>query len=60
MPKVLSTGDVKLFLNTFPHVQANIFSVPCHEASSAGLFVFVIVSDTMKKFVGLIHPIKPA
>ena len=25
MPKVLSTGNVELFLNTLPHVQASIF-----------------------------------
>jgi hypothetical protein len=39
MPKILSTSNVGLFLNTLPHVQANIFSGPYHRVSSVGLFV---------------------
>ena len=36
MPKVLSTGNVGLFLNTLPNVQASIFPSPCQRASSLG------------------------
>jgi hypothetical protein len=59
MPKVLSTGNVGLFLNTLPHVQVGIFLGPCHVVSSVGHICPVIGSDTMKKFVGLTHLIKP-
>jgi hypothetical protein len=59
MPKVLSAGNVGLFLNTLPHVQASIFPGPCHGVSSVGYIRLVVGSDTMKKFVGLTHLIKP-
>ena len=36
MHKVISTGNVKLFFNTLPYMQANIFSSPCYEVSSVG------------------------
>ena len=64
MPKVLSTGNVELFLNTLPHVQANIFLGPYHGVSSVGHIRPVVGSDTikkfntMKKFMGLTHLIK--
>ena len=58
MPKVLSTGNVKLFLNTLPHVQAGIFPGPYHGVSSVGHICPVVGSDTMKKFVNLTHLIK--
>ena len=59
MSKVLSTGNVRLFLNNLPHVQASIFSGPCHGVSSVGYIRPVVGSDTMKKFVGLTYFIKP-
>jgi hypothetical protein len=59
MPKVLSTGNVRLFLNTLPHVQASIFPGPYHGVSSVGHIRPVVGFDTMKKFVGLTHLIKP-
>jgi hypothetical protein len=58
MPKVLSIGNVRLFLNTLPHVQAGIFPDPCHGVSSVGYICPVVGSDTMKKFVDLTHLIK--
>jgi hypothetical protein len=59
MPKALPIGNVGLFLNTLPHVQAGIFPGPCHGVSSASSICPVVGFDTMKKFVGLIHFIKP-
>ena len=59
MPNILSTGNVRLFLNTLPHVQAGIFFGPCHGVSSVGYICPMVGSDTMKKFVGLTHLIKP-
>ena len=59
MSKVLSTGNMRLFLNTLPHVQAGIFLSPCHGVSSVGHTCLVVGSDTMKTFVGLPHLIKP-
>jgi hypothetical protein len=59
MPKVLSIGNVRLFLNTLSYVQASISHVSCHEVSSVSLINLVVGSDTMKKFVGLTHLIKP-
>jgi hypothetical protein len=35
MFKVMSTGNVRLFLNTLPHMLACIFTGPCHRVSSA-------------------------
>ena len=58
MPNVLSIGNVGLFLNTLPHVQAGIFLGPCHGVSIVGHICPVVGSDTMKKFVGLTHLIK--
>ena len=49
MPKVLSTGNVGPFLNTLPHVQANIFPGPCHGVSSVGHICLVVGSNTMKR-----------
>ena len=59
MPKVLSIGNVELFLNILPHVQVSIFIGLCHGVSSVGHIRPVVGSDTMKKFVGLTHFIKP-
>ena len=59
MPNVLSTDNVGLFLNTFPHLQAGIFPSPCHGVSSVGHICPVVGSDIVKKFVGLTHLIKP-
>jgi hypothetical protein len=59
MPKILSTSNVRLFLNTLPHVQVSIFHGPCHEVSSVGPICHVVGSDTMKKFVVLTYLIKP-
>ena len=59
MSKILSTGNVRLFPNTFAHVQASIFFGHCHRVSSVCLIHFVLNFDTMKKFVGLTHLIKP-
>jgi hypothetical protein len=58
MPKVLSTSNVRLFLNTLFHVQAGIFLGPCHRKSSVGHIRPVVCSDTMKKFMGLTYLIK--
>ena len=55
MPKVLSTGNVGLFLNTLPHVQAGIFPNLYHGVSSVDYIRHVVGSDAMKKFVGLTH-----
>ena len=59
MLNVLSTGNVRLFLNTLPYVQVGIFSGPCHGVSSVGHICPVVGSDIMKKFMGLTHLIKP-
>jgi hypothetical protein len=59
MPKVLSIGNVGLFLNTLPHVQAGIFPSPCYKVSNVGHIRPMVGSDTMKKYVGLTHLIKP-
>ena len=50
MNKVLFTGNVRLFLNTIPHVQGSIFPDPCHGISSVNFIRHVVASDTMKKF----------
>ena len=50
---------MRLFLNTFPHMQANIFSGSCHEVSSMSLIRFVVWSNTMEKFVSLTYFTKP-
>ena len=34
MSKILSISNLRLFLNTLPHVQAGISHVPCHGVSS--------------------------
>ena len=39
MSKVLSTDNVRLFLNTLHHVQAGIFLDPCHGVSSVSPFI---------------------
>ena len=49
---------MKLFLNTFPHVQVDIFFSFCHGVSNTGLTHFVKGFNTMKKFVSLINLIK--
>jgi hypothetical protein len=49
---------VGLFLNTLSHVQADIFSGPCHGVSSVCHICPVIGFDTMKKFMDLTHLIK--
>jgi hypothetical protein len=59
MYKVLSTGNVRLFLNTLLHVHNGFFSGLCHGVSSVGLIRLVVSSDTMKNFIGLTHLIKP-
>jgi hypothetical protein len=59
MPKVLSIDNMRLFLNTLLHVQASISHVPCYEVSSVSLINLVVGFDTIKKFVGLTHLIKP-
>jgi hypothetical protein len=59
MLKVLATGNMRLFLNTLPHVQSGIFRGPCHGISSVGHIRSVVGFDTMKKFVSLTHLIKP-
>jgi hypothetical protein len=58
MSKILSTCNIRLFLNTISHVQINLFPSPCHGVSSVGAIHLVIGSNTMKKFVGLTHLIK--
>ena len=58
IPKILSTCNVRLFLNILPHVQVSIFSNPCHGISSVSSIHHVVGSDTIKKFVGLTHLIK--
>ena len=52
MPKVLSIGNVGLFLSALPRVHANV-SGPCHEISSVGPIRHVVGYDTMKKFMSL-------
>jgi hypothetical protein len=49
MFNVLSTGNVGLFFNILPYVQANIFPSPCHGVSSAGPIYPVVGSNIMKK-----------
>jgi hypothetical protein len=56
MPKVLSTGNVGLFSQ---HPLSRVFPSPCHGVSSVGNIYPVVGFDTMKKFVGLTHLIKP-
>jgi hypothetical protein len=55
MSKILSTGNVRLFLNTLLYVQASIFPDPYHEVSSVDLICPIVGFDTVKKFVGLTH-----
>jgi hypothetical protein len=59
MSKILLTGNVRLFFNTFRHVQVDIFSGPYHGVSSMGHIRLVVGFDTMKKFMSLTHLIKP-
>jgi hypothetical protein len=47
MSKILSTSNVRLFLNTLSHVQAFIFLGPYHMVSSVGLIHSVEGSNTI-------------
>jgi hypothetical protein len=57
--KVLFTGNVRLFFNTHPHIQVGIFLGSYLGVSDVGPICYVVNFDTMKKFVGLTHLIKP-
>ena len=58
MFNVLFTSNMRLFFNTFLHVQVGIFPDPCYGVSSVSHICPVIVYDTMKKFMNLTHLIK--
>jgi hypothetical protein len=56
--KILSTSNMRLFLNTIFSRVGRYFSWSCHEVSSTGLIHPMVGSNTIKKFVSLIHLIK--
>jgi hypothetical protein len=59
MLKVLSTNNLRLFLNTLPHVHTGIFSDPYHGISNVGSICHIVGSDTIIKFMYLTYHIKP-